>query len=30
VTHAQQRRLGKLLETVFESAEKNEVVKLSL
>jgi predicted dehydrogenase len=30
VTHAQQRRLVKLLETVFESAARNEVVKLSL
>ena len=30
VTHAQQRRLITLLETVFESAARNEVVKLSL
>ena len=30
VTHNQQRRLVKLIETIFESAEKNEVIKLSL
>ena len=30
VTHKQQRRLIKLLETVFESAAKNEVIKLAL
>ena len=30
VTHEQQRRLIRLLETVFESAARNEVIKLSL